>query len=307
VDRAEALLGALGLACSLFVALRLAETWRVRPGMRSHDVSVLGQSLSYPSANLAALVVAALASLGLVATAMMVAGGARELTAWRRARRWLVAQKLHEDGDVLVIADEHPRAFCAGLLRPRVYVSTGAMALLDEVALGAVLAHERHHARRRDPLRFAGGRVIARALFFVPGLRELVRRQRALAELSADESAMNAAPEYRSALARAMLSFAERSRPEDPTGIDPERVDHLLGEPPRARVQLLLCVLTASVLGLFVGIGMLAGRGATGSATLAPPLLSHRPCIVVVAMIPTIFGLVALRRRRRRSAWVSSD
>jgi Zn-dependent protease with chaperone function len=296
VARAGALLGALGLGSSLFVLLRLAETWSVAPDA-AHRVSILGQELSYPAANLAAVVVVALALIGLAATGRVVAGGLRELTAARRLRRWLAVHQRHELGDVLVICDELPRAFCAGLLRPRVYVSTGAVALLDELALRAVVAHERHHARRRDPLRFATGRVIARALFFVPGLAELVRRQQALAELSADESAINARPENRSALARAMLIFTERSRPGDPAGVDPERVDYLLGEPRSWSFPLLLCLLTGSMLSLLVAAGVLAGQVANGSATLALPLLSSRPCIAVLAAIPALLFLVGLRLR----------
>ena len=83
------------------------------------------------------------------------------------------------------------------------------LALLDDAALSTVLAHERQHARRRDPLRLAAGRVLARALFFLPGLGDLVERQQALAELSADESAVNDLPANRSALARAMVSFSD--------------------------------------------------------------------------------------------------
>ena len=143
--------------------------------------------------------------------------------------------------DALVIRDERPHAFCAGLLRPQVYVSTGAVAMLDEATLEAVLAHERHHARRRDPLRLAAGRVLARSVFFVPGLRELVSRQQALAELSADESAVSAAAGNRSALARAMLMFSDASAPDSAVGIDPARVDHLLGEPLSWRFPATLC------------------------------------------------------------------
>jgi Zn-dependent protease with chaperone function len=33
------------------------------------------------------------------------------------------------------------------------------VALLDDSGLDAMLAHEHHHARRRDPLRLATGRV----------------------------------------------------------------------------------------------------------------------------------------------------
>lgn len=269
------------------------------PATGSHEISVVGQTLSYPAANLAAVAVLALAALGLAATAMTVAGAWREFAATRRFARSIRACERRPLGDASVVPDERPRAFCAGLIRPRVYVSSGAVALLDEPALRAVLAHERHHARRRDPLRLAAGRVIARALFFVPGLGELVRRQEALAELSADESAVAEAPENRSALARAMLSFSDQSGPDEAVGIDPARVDYLLGDPPSWRFPLLLCVGALSLIALLAAAGMLAGQLATGATSLAPPFLSSRPCVVVLAAIPSVLGLVALRLRRR--------
>jgi hypothetical protein len=136
--------------------------------------------------------------------------------------------------------------------------------------------------------------VLARALVFVPGLGELHRQQVALAELSADECAIAAAPANRAALARAMLSFAEHSRPDDPTGLDPERVDHLLGDPPAWRFPLFLSVVAVTVLGLLAAVGLLAGRVAAGSATLAPPFLSRQPCVVMLAVIPVLVILIAL-------------
>jgi hypothetical protein len=209
--------------------------------------------------------------------------------------------------DALVIDDERPQAFCAGLFHPRVYVSSGAVALLDQSALDAVLAHEAHHAHCRDPLRLAVGRILARALFFVPGLHELVRRQQALAELGADESAINLAPGYRSALARAMLTFADSSGPAGPVGIDPRRVDHLLGDTPSWRFPTLLCVAAAGVITLLGAIAMLIGQLAIGSATLAPPFFSRQPCVVVLSLIPAL-GLTgayvgrAVMRTRRQAA-----
>ena len=301
VGRAGGILGALGLASSLFVIFRLVETWRVAP-RASHELSFLGEKLSYPAVNLAAVVVAGLAGLGLAVVARTVAGAVREVLASQRLHRRLLGHQRRELDDVLVIADERPRAFCAGLLKPRVYISTGALALLDELALRAVLAHERHHARRRDPLRLATSRVIAGALFCVPGIRDLVRRQCSLVELGADESAMNAGPDHRSALARAMLSFSERSHSGDPTGIDPERVEHLLGEAPSWRFPFLVCLFAGSVLALLAAVGVLAGQFASGSSTLAPPVLSRQPCVVVLAAIPALAGLIALRLRRHGRA-----
>jgi hypothetical protein len=299
VSRAGAGLAVAGLASSGFVIWRLIETWRVTPAAASHRISVLGQRLTYPAANLGAVVVVALALVGLAVIAVTLKGAGLELVADRRLRRRLRAQAIRRHAGALVIEDPRPRAFCAGLMRPRVFVSSGAVALLDEGALHAVLAHELAHARRRDPLRLACGRVLARALVFVPGLAALHRRQIELAELSADECAIAAAPENRAALARAMLSFAEHSRPEDPTGLDPARVDHLLGDPPGWRFPLLVFGTGLGVLALLAAVGVLAGRVAAGSATLAPPFLSRQPCVVMLAAIPSLVGIVALRLRRR--------
>ena len=300
-------LGGLGLGLSLFVVWRLLLSWRVSPHAAAHDVSILGHRLSYPAANLDAVVILVLAGVGLVAVAMTILGSVRELVADRSFQRGLAASAPRPLNDALVIDDERPNAFCAGLFHPRVYVSSGAVALLDESALDAVLAHEAHHARCHDPLRLAAGRVLARALFFVPGLRELVRRQQALAELGADESAINAAAEHRSALARAMLTFADSSGPAAPVGIDPGRVDHLLGEAPRWRFPTLMCCAAAGVIALLGAIAVLASHLAVGSATLAPPFFSGQPCVVALALIPAV-GLMgaylgrAVARARRRAA-----
>ena len=307
VDRAGALLAGLGLGCSLFAVFRLTQTWRVTPAGASHRLSLLGHEVTYPAANAAAVLVVALALVGLVVIVMTAGGALRELAASRRLHARLRRCELRADGDVLVIGDERPRAFCAGLIRPRVYVSTGAVALLDEDALHAVLAHERRHALRRDPLRLASGRVIARVLFFLPGIKPLSARQRALAELSADECAIAAAPGNRPALARAMLVFSEQSRPDDPAGIDPERVDHLLGEAPSWAFPALVFALAVSGLGLLAALGALAGHVASGSASLAPPFLSRQPCVAVLAAIPALLGLGAIGLRRHLDARLSSD
>jgi beta-lactamase regulating signal transducer with metallopeptidase domain len=303
VSRASLGLGALGLASAIFVIARLLETWRVGSPGAEHQISIFGQRLSYPTANVDAIVIMLLAALGAVVTVFVLAGAARELSASRRFHRLLGAQAARRLHGALVIDDPQPRAFCAGLWRPQVYLSTGAVAILDDDALSAVLAHERHHANRRDPLRLAAGRVLARALFFLPELNDLVRRQQALAELSADESAVNAAPTHRSALARAMLSFSDDPASAGSAGIDPARVDFLLGDTPSWRFPTLLVLAAGSVLALLIAVGILAGRLASGSATLALPFLSRQPCVVVLAAIPAALGiLVAIYRRRVRHA-----
>jgi Zn-dependent protease with chaperone function len=301
ISRASLGLGFLGLAAALFVVARLLEAWRVTPAAGGHRIVILGQRLSYPVANLDAIVVVALAALGVVVTVRALTGAVREARASRRFHRIVSEadlEALASAPDALLIADEQPRAFCAGLLRPQVYVSTGAVTLLDDDALNAVLAHERHHVRRRDPLRLAVGRVLAQALFFVPGLGDLVAQQQALAELGADETAVNAAQANRSALARAMLSFADVPAKDASAGIDPARVDYLLGEPPSWQFPALLCLAAACVLALVVTVAVLVGQEASGAATLAPPFLSRQPCIVILAATPVVLGALAATYRR---------
>ena len=144
--------------------------------------------------------------------------------------------------------------------------------------------------------------MLAEALFFLPGLAALVERQQALAELSADESAVNVAPANRPALARAMLSFSDAPAASGSGGIDPARVDYLLGDAPSWRFPVLLCLAAASALVLLVAVAVLAGQVASGSATLALPFLSHQPCVVVLAAIPAVLGVLGANYRRRLRA-----
>jgi Zn-dependent protease with chaperone function len=293
------LLGVLGLVSGVLVITRLFESWRVTAGPASHVISIFGQRLSYPAANVGAIVVTALAGVGLLMATAAAWRLLRELRDDHNFRRVLAAGSLAPLHGAWVISDQRPQAFCAGLLRPRVYVSTGALELLDTPALASVLAHEKHHAARRDPLRLACGRVLAAGMFFVPAHRRLVERQRALAEISADEAAVFSAGGDRSALASAMLSFS-RASGEDAAGIDPERVDYLLGERPRWGFPIALAVGVAAALSLFIAVAVLAAQAATGSATLAPPFLSSQPCVAVLAMIPATAGLTAVAYVRTR-------
>jgi len=96
-----------------------------------------------------------------------------------------------------------PVAFCAGLLRPTVFVSEGAVAKLSEPELLAVLYHEADHARRHEPARRAARNALAEVLLFLPIVRWWSERQIARAELSADATAERIAG--RPALAGALL------------------------------------------------------------------------------------------------------
>jgi hypothetical protein len=115
-----------------------------------------------------------------------------------------------------------------------------------------------------------------------------------LSEVSADESAVSAAAGDRSALARAMLHFSEAPESGASVGVDPARVDYLLGDGPGWRFPTLMCAAAFALLALVVTVAILVGREAAGSATLEPPFLSAQPCIVMLALIPGATGLIGV-------------
>jgi Zn-dependent protease with chaperone function len=197
----------------------------------------------------------------------------RQLAAQRRLRAAPVARSLTVAGHaVAVLADPRPLAFCAGLRRPRVYVTTGALARLEPDELRAIAEHEAHHVRRRDPLRLLVAQTLADA-FAIRALRDLPDRQHTTADLAADAAAVAAAGTARP-LAAAML------RLHDPR---PERVDQLLGRPVAGGSGTLLgCTLlaTGALVGLVVAMALLPADPALPALALlalaSPAVLACR-------------------------------
>ena len=96
-----------------------------------------------------------------------------------------------------------PVAFCAGILRPTVFISEAAVAGLSDSELLAVLHHEADHARRYEPLWRAARTSAAEVLTFLPIVSWWSEGQIALSELSADAAAERRVG--RSSLAGALL------------------------------------------------------------------------------------------------------
>jgi hypothetical protein len=261
--------------------------------------AVAGVVFSYPRPNGAAWVLLGLALIGASAIAIAV----RAVLVQRSAYRRFVAQvrvvgPLGGSTDVRVIADPRPQAFCAGYVRPTVYISQGALDLLSEEELAAVLAHEHHHSRVRDPLRFACGRVVGQALFFVPALRALCRRYVDLAELNADGAAVRAGSGGRAALASALLAFDGSG-----VGVSPERVDSLLGQPVVWRRPWWLLTASVGALSSLITVTWGASREASTRATLNLPLVSSQPCLAMLTVLPLLgFALILGRRVVTRGA-----
>jgi beta-lactamase regulating signal transducer with metallopeptidase domain len=260
------------------------------------------QEVVFSGQTLISALVLALAGIGLAVLGLAARSAVRQYRAQRRVRSRLPVQyqTAYRGTPVTVFAHESPEAFCAGLLRPRVYLSSAALQSVGDGELSAVIGHETHHCRRRDPLRILTVQVLSDCLFFLPVMRHLRERYCTLTELAADEAAMTVSADRRS-LAAALLVFAEG--PTGVVGIAPERVDHLLGDSPRWELPVSLLAGALVTLAGLAAIAMtLAQTAAPGGMSVAA--LSAQACMIAMVVLPVMLGvsLVALTHRGWQTA-----
>lgn len=198
--------------------------------------------------------------------------------------------------DVVRVDSPTPQAFCAGIVRPRIYVTEGTWRMLTRAELEAVVHHEAHHRDRREPLRQSVRDALAAALFFVPMLRALEPRLRVLEELHADAAALRATHGDRRPLAAALLRF--ETSPGAGGGVLAERVDALVGTPPGSWRAPLGCVLrSAGQLGL---VGALCA--AVALAAVSGQVVLLQACSLAVIAVVAAFDVAA-----RAPGWLRTN
>lgn len=293
LNLAAAALGALAVVTVLGVALsKMSLTPLSVEELRAACGSLLPAELS-PLAT--ALV--GLAGLVLIVLVRGIRSAVVEARAQLRGRaglRSVIEHKL-EGAPVRIFPSSRPQAFCAGLLRPRVFLSTAACDRLSQAELRAVLAHEGHHVRRRDPLRLLVARILADALFFVPALGRLERRYAELAELAADEAAVRAAGSP--GLASALLKLGSSDHPEVTVALAPERVDHLCGAPTRWRLEPPVLALSLLAVTGISAAALLVSATAGGTRVDVLAVVAQSCMALMFALAVAAVG--ALWRRRR--------
>jgi hypothetical protein len=290
-------LGAAGLAAATLTLADGVRSVRVHPAS-AHRLAVAGVDLTYPAVNAAAIALLALAALGAAVIVIMIRAALRQVRAHRRMTRDLpVIGPMPDHPAVLVIDSPAPAAFCAGWLRPRVYISSGVLDRLSPGELRAVLAHEQHHGALRDPLRLAISRVLCQALFFLPALRSLESRYADAAELTADAAALRASEGAPGPVASAMLLFGSTDG-GDVVGIHPDRVDALLGLSPATRLPRMLLLASLLTIAALIAIAWRASASASIQTSLNLPIASSQPCVLVLALVPFLLGVVLTLTRR---------
>jgi Zn-dependent protease with chaperone function len=122
-------------------------------------------------------------------------------------------------GDLICLHGEDTTVFCAGLLRPRIYITGTAAHALSPAELDAVVAHEAAHICRRDPLRRLLLRAAADVLFYLPLTTWWSRHQAEQAELAADRAAIGQTGPRAVAAALLAVGAARPSRATAPAAV----------------------------------------------------------------------------------------
>jgi Zn-dependent protease with chaperone function len=190
--------------------------------------------------------------LAMLALAMIGAGAARGVAAWRRAARrteaWMgVAQPLSLPDTTLpafAIDSDTPVMALVGILRPRLLITRPVLEALTDEELRASVAHELGHSRGWDNLKRLAMRAAPDMLRATSAARAIERRWAVDSEHMADRGAGDSR-DARCALASALVKVA-RLTPQVTLIAEPisalmdggditARVQHLLDDAPAVR------------------------------------------------------------------------
>lgn len=128
-------------------------------------------------------------------------------------------------GRVDLVHCQQPEVFAHGLRAPRVLITTAGLTALSQGELAAVMHHEAHHLRRRDPLRLTVAHSLGRAMFMFPLVGDLSRQLATATELEADRGAIRGAGRIQ--LASALTRFLGASRLAAAPGVSLQQADQL--------------------------------------------------------------------------------
>lgn len=270
---AQARLYLLLAAAPAFVALTLQAGWVIHfhliapgPGSRDHQCPIPMTPV--------------LLAAGALLTARLALASMRTVaSAWRSLHtvRGLCSVSSESATGFRLCPDPHPQAFVAGLLRPRIFVSQGLLSAIDQRGLSTILAHERAHVRRRDPLR----RLLASPAlaFHLPGVAASLESDLARAhEYAADWEAAGSVGDA-PGVAEALVQVARLQLVAAPAAAQSAAIG---GADLEARVQDLLCAVDRrNAPGLAALCAALAAAFAT-AVTFAVPLHEAAEAIVTL-------------------------
>lgn len=153
-----------------------------------HHPGHLHLCLAHPRILLSLPLAVGLAALATAGVVLVGHAAVRLARVQRGAALLRLAASTRVAPDVVEVDTPHPFSLTTGLVRPGIWISTGLSAALSEAQLAVVIAHERAHVGRRDPLlRWLCG-LLAAPLW--PGVRRsILERLHVASEQVCDEAA----------------------------------------------------------------------------------------------------------------------
>jgi beta-lactamase regulating signal transducer with metallopeptidase domain len=96
------------------------------------------------------------------------------------------------NNQVTLLKNSEPHyAFTLGLWKPKIYLSSGICSYLTRKELLAVILHEEHHKKNKDPLKLFLIQIFHALNFFLPINHNLLNQFSSASEKAADDSAIN--------------------------------------------------------------------------------------------------------------------
>ncbi len=140
----------------------------------------------------------------------------QQLLAKHRSRKstHVLEKKLNLIGRVLVIEDTRPLAFCFGIRKPKIYLSTEILKITNHQELEAVLLHEKYHLEQRDGLTHLIASMTTSLFPFFPVLTDLINKYHVNREMNADETVVQAMRN-----ATPLISVIKKFLLQDPTPV----------------------------------------------------------------------------------------
>ncbi|TDE20813.1 M56 family peptidase [Nonomuraea mesophila] len=171
--------------------------------------------------------IAGLTALAVLVVVLIMAG-VQALRARRRHRMVLALISRDDPGVPGVRVLDHPgaAAYCVPGLRSQVVVSEGALKLLSEDELAAVLAHESAHVRERHDLVLLPFAALRRALPWSKVVADAQSQVELLIEMAADDRARRYCSPRR--LATALLRFGTAGAMPTPQGMLGVHAHHVM-------------------------------------------------------------------------------
>lgn len=132
----------------------------------------------------------ALVGIRLSTTVVQLIIMARKLSRQKIRYHSAILNKLIQDNNlrdkVVIIKNSQHIALCYGLLRPKIYLSTGLLNAISSNELGVILKHEKHHLEHNDNLSILFAHIVQNTFPLVPLLSDLVNNFRIEQEIAAD-------------------------------------------------------------------------------------------------------------------------